>query len=120
MRNQEINNSTIYYALWEDSEPQFDEWGNETGENPPTYSEPQMMQANVSEVRGLATVQMAGKEVDYDATILTHDMTCPVDELSVFYIHTNPFDGETFDYIVRRVATSKNVKTILVKRVDVT
>lgn len=114
-----INQRQFYYSLWEESAPQVDEWGNETGENVPIYSEPTMMEANISEVRGLATTQMSGIDIDYDATILTHDMSCPIDEKTVLYINANPFDDEPFDYIVRRVAKSLNVITIAIKRVDV-
>lgn len=119
MRDLVINQRPFYYRLWEESTSVVDEWGNETGENVPQYSDPVMMKANISEVRGLATVQMAGIDIDYDATILTHDMSCPIDEKSVLYINANPFDDEPFDYIVRRVAKSLNVITIAIKRVDV-
>lgn len=119
MTNLTINERQFYYALWEESIVQEDEWGNETGENVPIYSEPYQMSANISEVRGLATTRTVGIEVDYDATILTHDLNCPIDEKSVLWVNTNPNDDEPFDYIVRRVAKSLNVITILIKRVDI-
>lgn len=117
MTNLVINERQFYYALWEGSSPQTDEWGNETGENAPIYSDPIGAKANISEVRGLATTTMAGIEVDYDATLLTHDMSCPIDEKSILWV--NASTDEPFDYIVRRVSKSLNVITILIKRVDV-
>lgn len=118
------NLSTIHYCLYERSEPILDEDGNETGEDKITYSEPVEFECSVSAATGYSATEMFGNLENYDKTIITDDMECPIDEHSVLFVDKEPeFDTDgrpLYDYIVRRVAKSINNISFAIRKVDVT
>lgn len=145
MINLKRNLRTFYYCLYSDSTPILDEYGNETGENIVTYSEPVQMLASISPATGQSNTEQFGNLDNYDKVIVTTDMNCPIDENSVLFIDKVP-DGTqvtthtvtgsnalygsdlivsdsvevpAYDYIVRRVAKSLNVISIAVRKVNV-
>lgn len=98
-----------------------DEDGNETGTKT-VYAPPVRMRANISPAAGAAQVEQFGNLPSYDRVILTDDLRCTIDETTVLFIDKEPeYDGERplYDYIVRRVAKSKNLISIAVSRVTV-
>lgn len=123
MRALNRNKRTLWYCLYEDEEPQYDEYGNETGETRAVYSEATMMRANVSPASGSAQTEFFGTVENYDKVIVTDWMDCPLDENSVLFIDKQPehnLDGDPMpDYKVWRVAKSLNSVSIAVKRVSV-
>lgn len=125
MRIQERNVRTFWYALYEGYEMQVDEYGNETGENTPVYSEPIETKANISYATGRTYTEQFGQSLDYDKVIVTGNMTIPITETSVLWVDTPPeyTNGEltnSYDYIVKRVSKSLNVVSIAIKKVNVT
>ena len=60
MRSLNKNKRPIYYALFIDSEPILDEYGNETGESKPVYGEIKELRCNVSASTGEETVEVFG------------------------------------------------------------
>lgn len=118
------NLSTIHYCLYDKSEPILDEDGNETGEDKITYSEPVEFECSVSAATGYSATEMFGNLENYDKTIITDDMECPIDEHSVLFVDKEPeFDTDgrpLYDYIVRRVAKSINNISFAIRKVDVT
>lgn len=118
------NLSTIHYCLYERSEPILDEDGNETGEDKITYSEPVEFECSVSAATGYSATEMFGNLENYDKTLITDDMECPIDEHSVLFVDKEPeFDTDgrpLYDYIVRRVAKSINNISFAIRKVDVT
>lgn len=118
------NLSTIHYCLYERSEPILDDDGNETGEDRITYSEPVEFECSVSAATGYSATEMFGNLENYDKTIITDDMECPIDEHSVLFVDKEPeFDTDgrpLYDYIVRRVAKSINNISFAIRKVDVT
>lgn len=111
------NLQTVYYALWTAKTAITDTNNDETGEYEDVYSDPVAMKCNVSPERSYALEEMFGPMTPYERVIITSDMTCPVDETSVFWIDvptTSPYN-----YIVRRVAKSLNHISITVRKVDV-
>jgi hypothetical protein len=118
------NLSTIHYCLYERSEPILDDDGNETGEDKITYSEPVEFECSVSAATGYSATEMFGNLENYDKTIITDDMECPIDEHSVLFVDKEPeFDTDgrpLYDYIVRRVAKSINNISFAIRKVDVT
>lgn len=123
----------------------IDEYGNETGELVPHYAEAVEMYANISPASGQAQVEQFGNLDNYDKVIVTHDMSCPIDEHTVLFIDKAPEYTEIItdytvessalladdqearvkyklpknDYIVKRVARSLNNIAIAVRKVDV-
>lgn len=118
------NLSTIHYCLYERSEPILDNDGNETGEDKITYSEPVEFECSVSAATGYSATEMFGNLENYDKTLITDDMECPIDEHSVLFVDKEPeFDTDgrpLYDYIVRRVAKSINNISFAIRKVDVT
>lgn len=118
------NLSTIHYCLYEGSEPILDDDGNETGEDKITYSEPVEFECSVSAATGYSATEMFGNLENYDKTLITDDMECPIDEHSVLFVDKEPeFDTDgrpLYDYIVRRVAKSINNISFAIRKVDVT
>ena len=118
------NLSTIHYCLYERSEPILDDDGNETGEDKITYSEPVEFECSVSAATGYSATEMFGNLENYDKTLITDDMECPIDEHSVLFVDKEPeFDTDgrpLYDYIVWRVAKSINNISFAIRKVDVT
>lgn len=63
------------------------------------YSKPVFFNANVSAGKGTAQEEVFGKDIDFNRTISTTDLTLPIDELSIVWIESEPiyFDDGTVD-----------------------
>lgn len=122
----ERNKTTFWYALYGGSTEIVDEWGNVTADHEICYKDPVEMRANISPARGNASVEMFGDSLNYDKTIITSDMECPIDENTVLWVNTSPFDENgnidptvPYDYVVKKVAKSLTNISYAIKRVDV-
>lgn len=115
--------SQFWYLLYSGNEPTKDEFGNETGEGKPTYKEAVSMRANISAAAGAAQIEQFGNLQSYDKVILTDETDCPIEETTVLFIDKEPEYAEDgtplYDYIVKRVAKSKNIISIAVSKVSV-
>jgi len=125
MRLLARNLQTFWYCLRTNSQVQYDEYGNETGENAPMYAAPVECQGNISWQTGNTDIEQFGQNLDYDRVIVLADMDTPISEDTVLFVdHTPVYEGgvltNAYDYIVRRVSKSLNVVSIAIKRVDVT
>lgn len=125
MRCVNRNKRKLYYALYEGKEELQDEYGNVTGSFHLTYSSPVEVYMNWSPSRGTADLEQFGIAVEYNHTIVTDDMDCPIDEHSILWIGVTPDeDGEDgavkHNYVVTRVARSLNSIIYAVKEVNVT
>ncbi|MBR1749979.1 MAG: hypothetical protein IJ740_18945 [Ruminococcus sp.] len=123
MRLLKRNLSKIHYCLYVNSSPIIDDDGYATGEMDIEYSEPTEFECSVSAATGYAQTEMFGNLENYDKTIITDDMTCPIDEHSVLFVDKEPeFDTDgrpLYDYIVRRVAKSINNIAYAIRKVDI-
>ena len=106
------NQQTIYYSLLSVSDT--DGWGNESK----SYGETQSMRIAVSSEKGDAAAEAFGKDLDYDVSMVTHDMSCPIDEYTRIWLDNAP--EQPYDYIVKRRAKSLNCIAYALKRVTVT
>lgn len=119
MRTQVINRTPFYYALYEGKTAEVDEGGFYTGEDSPSYSEPVLYtKGNVSAARGTSETEQFGNLDNYDKVIVTSDMQCPIDENSILWIDETDTENP-HDYIVKRVAKSKNGISFAVAKVKV-
>lgn len=121
MRSLKKNMQKLYYSLYSEEIKvyQRDENGDIVyvevdGEHIPVvlgtqagYSEPVLCYANISAGKGSAQDSPFGSDVDYTRTISTCDMTCPIDELSIIWMESEPqynadgtVDGDSADYKV--------------------
>lgn len=125
MRCNRRNKVTFYYALYETKEPITDEWGEMTSDQQVRYGKPVYCRGNVSPAKNVDAVQVFGTELNYDKAIVMSDTKLPVDENSILWVDTLPEldeDGKTttpHDYIVKRIAKSKNSVAIAISKVDV-
>jgi hypothetical protein len=108
VRTLVINKQNLFYALFVGREPAVDAKWRKTGEYVKTYSSPTQISMNVSPARGIAEHDMFGVELDYDRSMVTDDLDCPIDEHSAVWIFDNPrvaataevvsLDDETIQY----------------------
>lgn len=114
--------STFWYLLYGGTESILDEYGNEIGAKK-VYHDAVPMRANVSAATGAAQVEQFGNLQGYDKVILTDDIGCPIEETTVLFVDKEPeYDADgnpMYDYIVRRVAKSKNIISIAIGKVNV-
>lgn len=127
MRSLVRNKQKIYYSLYTGKTPIIDEYGNQTGEYTLTYGEPVAFEVNVSAARGTSDVEQFGIDLNYSKTMVTNDLTCPIDEAARLWIGREPVvvEGQTeiqipHNYVVLMVARSINSITYAIKEVSVT
>lgn len=119
MRNLSRNKRTIYYALRTGETVDLDEYGNETGEITPTYSEVGVLNVNVSAASGEDAVRAFGNFTEYSRSMCVADTACPIDEDSIIWFGVSP-DDNPHNYIVVRKADSKNGIFYALQEVTVT
>lgn len=83
MRDSEKNKSTLYYAL-RNIRRDEDEWGNT--KDITTYGNPRKLKISVSANKGEASAAAFGADIKYDREMITHDMTCPIDEFTRLWV----------------------------------
>ena len=124
MRGLDRNKKTVYYALYTGKTEIVDADGNRTGQFIEGYSDPVAISVNVSAARGTADMEQFGIEANYSRTLVSCDMSLPIDTDSILWVDVVPdADGEDgavkHDYVVVTVATSINSKTIAIREVSV-
>ena len=111
------NKKSVWYALYTGITDVTDSAGYKTGEKTKTFSAPVEIKVNVSASRGSAIAEGFGIAEDYDRTIVTHDMSCPITETTRLWVDVPT--TEPYDYRVVRVAKSINSITIAISKVKV-
>lgn len=118
MRTAQRNGTKIYYAVCLGKLPILDEYGNDTGETTLAYSEIKPFYLSVSAARGTADVEQFGINLNYNKTMVTTDMSCPIDEETRLWVG-RPIT-ESHNYVVVSVARSINSITYAIREVTVT
>lgn len=110
------NKQPFWYALYDHTATQFDEYGNETNPHA-VYKNPVKAYGNISAAQGEVAERQFGDTDDYDRVIVLGDRDTPINEYAVLWIDTVPElnlwgelvtdangDAKTpFDYIVKKV-----------------
>ena len=116
------NKQKFYYAVYSGMSDTVDSNGNYTGAKTKTYGSPVEMWANISAARGDATVEQFGVDDNYSRTIVTDDLSCPIDTDSKLWIGTPAVDSGgnvlQHNYRVVRVAKSLNSITYAIREVN--
>ena len=116
------NKQPLWYALYVSMTDQLDSSNNKTGEKVKTYTDPVKVWMNVSAARGTAEVDQFGINDNYERTICTDDVECPIAEDSLLWIGIEPTEGQVqnpHNYKVVRVARSLNSVTYAIRKVSV-
>lgn len=119
MRTMHRNKRPVAYAFYEGS-TEIVSNGEYTGEYEVTYTTPIKTRMNVSGGRGAADVAMFGFDSAYARSIVTDDLTTPFNLETVFWIDTDPDNGEPHDYRVVGVSRTINQVVIALAEVNVT
>ena len=83
MRDSKRNQCKIWYAL-RNVISEKDAWGND--KDVTTYGAPKELKIGVSANKGEVEAQAFGADVRYDRVMITHDMSCPIDEYTHLWI----------------------------------
>ena len=118
------NKQPFWYANISTTAAAYDANGYETGEITTTYTAPVQTAANISPARGTSDLDVFGINENYTKTIITDDLTLPIDKSTILWIGVVPdANGEAgavkHNYCVVAVAKSLNSMTIAVKEVSV-
>lgn len=111
------NKQVFWYALYDQTVEQYDEYGNQVGTSA-SYGNPVQASGNISPAKGSVVARQFGDDEQYDKVILTGERDTPIDEYAVLWIEVEPELDENgaltvnangdyvtpWDYIVRRVA----------------
>lgn len=89
MRASYRNQQVFWYATYGDSQPIFDEWGNEIGYGV-TYGKPTRTRGNISPARGAVAARQFGDDVQYDKVIGPLPIDTAIDEHSVLWLDVTP------------------------------
>lgn len=124
MKALERNKREFWYANISSQTPAVDEYGNGTGEVNIAYGQPVSIMANISAARGSSELDAFGINANYTKTIVTDNLTIPIDKSTIIWIDSVPdANGEAgnvkHDYVVVGVAKSINSVTIAVREVSV-
>ena len=115
MRNAEKNQSEIHYALLSVTK-EVDDWGNT--HDVKGYASPVGLRISVSANKGEAAAQAFGAELQYDREMVTHDVSCPIDEYTHLWLDGRSTE-ETHNYEVAAVSKSLNCIRYAIRRVNV-
>lgn len=116
MRSLQRNMRKLYYASPRRTESIYDEYGNDTLEQYVVYSDPVMLQANVSANAGIDEVNMFGAMTEYSRTISYCGKSCPLVEGSIVWFGVDT--SKPHNYLVVKVADSKNGFLIALREVS--
>ena len=115
MRDSRRNQSKIHYSLLSVATDK-DEWGNT--KNVKKYADPVELKISVSANKGEASAQPFGADLQYDREMVTHDMSCPIDEYTHLWLDGRPIT-ETHNYEVAAVSKSLNCIRYAIRKVNV-
>lgn len=115
MRDCAKNKVKIWYAL-RNINADSDEWGNT--KDTTTYGNPTELKISLSANKGEASAQAFGADLKYDREMVTHDMSCPIDEYSRLWIDDADI-AKAHNYEVAAVSRSLNCVRYAIRRVNV-
>lgn len=108
MRDLIRNKRGLWYAIPVGGTPILDEYGNDTLEVEAAFSSPLYLRANVSANAGQEAVEVFGSQTEYSRTVSISG-ECPLVEGCRVWFNKEPNEaGDNNNYVVARVADSKN------------
>lgn len=89
MRGANRNKQTFWYALYDATVEQYDEYGNQIGTST-SYGNPIKARGNISPAAGSVAVMPFGADDMYDRIIGPLPIDTPIDEYAVLWIDVEP------------------------------
>ena len=117
MRTLKRNRRPVAYAFYNGVTEILDDDGNYTGEYEVHYTEPVESLMNVSGGRGQADIALFGLTDTFARTATTEDLETNFTTQTVFWVETNPDNGDPFDY--RVVAISRTINQVVLALAEV-
>ena len=117
MRTIKRNKRPVAYSFYNGIEELSDENGNYTGEYAVSYTTPVKTMMNVSGGRGQADIALFGLTDTFARTATTEDLETNFTTQTVFWVETNPDNGDPFDY--RVVAISRTINQVVLALAEV-
>ena len=118
MRDLMRNKRELWYALPAGSTPILDEYGNDTLEVEWAFSSPTHLRGTVSANVGQEAVEVFGSQTEYNRTLSIAGSVCPLVEGCRVWFGKEPNDtGDDNNYVVARVADSKNGYMVALREV---
>lgn len=118
MRDLRRNQVTVWFKHYLGEEEIMDQYGNSTGSYLPLYGELQSARLCVSPNKGSSDVEQFGTLLDYDRTMTTADVSCPINENSVLWVDGADTNGP-YNFIVKKRAPWKNSIQFAIKQVTI-
>lgn len=119
MRSLFRNQRDLYFASVAGTEPILDEYGNDTLEVRTVYSSPTLLRANVSANIGQEAVDAFGSQTEYSRTVSLTGKNSLLAEGDKVWFGVEPnTDGDNNNYVVVRVADSKNGFLVALREVS--
>ena len=112
------NTKVYYYASYIGKTEIKDENGNLTGESELSFSPVKTVRGMLSEVTGEVIREPFGSYKDYNAILITDDITCDISENDALWITKPPLDNNRKSGIVKKIARTKNVVSVAVMMCD--
>lgn len=116
MRDLKRNQRELWYAKPEGTSMILDAYGNETLEEETKYSFPILLRCNVSANAGQEAAEVFGTQTEYSRTICFTG-NCPLGEGDIIWFGVDASNGSEHNYVVVRVADSKNGHLIALREV---
>ena len=117
MRTIKRNKRPVAYSFYNGIEELSDENGNYTGEYAVSYTTPVKTMMNVSGGRGQADIALFGLTDTFARTATTEDLETNFTTQTVFWVETNPDNGDPFDY--RVIAISRTINQVVLALAEV-
>lgn len=118
MQNLARNMSTVWYKVYAGQQEIVDADGNKTGSFQDTYGPLKSAQLMVSPNKGDAALELFGTLLDYDRSLVSADISLPIDEQTILWLDGAPTTGPYTHYVKRR-APWKNSVVFAAKQVEV-
>lgn len=120
MRSLRKNQQKLYYATYNSKIPILDGYGFDTGEVKSGYNKPIEFSANISSGKGSSGESAFGKDIQFNRTLSSTDISLPIDEFSLIWYETEPklledgtADPDSADYTVAAPA-AKSLNSLLI------
>lgn len=109
----------VYFRQYLGLQDELDENNDIVGQAP-VYSETFSERMGQSAAKGTAESAIFGNLLDYDRTLTTKHLDCPMAENSIVWLDGAVPENNPHNYIVLRKAVTNNYVVYAVKRVEVT